>query len=156
MISILDLLPPDRVFGGLRAATKAEALGQLAHRAAVALDLSEAVVLHALLRREALGSTAIGRGVAIPHAVLPMLDRSFALFALTATPIPFDAVDHQPVSAIFLLLTPETCAAESTHLLAHVCRGLRDPAVLTALAHAADDVALHDLLTRLFRPRCAA
>jgi PTS system nitrogen regulatory IIA component len=156
MTSILDLLPPEHVFGGLRAATKAEALAQLARRAAGALGLPEAAVLQPLLRREALGSTAIGRGVAIPHAVLPMLDRSFALFALAAAPIPFDAVDRQPVQAIFLLLTPEACAAESTHLLALACRGLRDPAVLAGLGQAPDDGALHAALTRLFRPRRAA
>ena len=156
MTSLLDLLPPDRVFGGLRAATKPEALRLLSRRAAGALGLAEEGVLQALLRREGLGSTAIGHGVAVPHAVLPTLRRSFALFALTAAPIPFEAVDGQPVSAIFLLLTPEDCAAENTHLLAQVCRSLRDPRTLAGLASVAGDAALHDALARLFGQRQAA
>lgn len=156
MTSLLDLLPPDRVFGGLRATTKPEALRQLAHRAAVILGLPEEALLKALLRREALGSTAIGHGVAMPHAVLPALERSFALFALATAPIPFEAVDGQPVSAIFLLLTPEACAAENTHLLALVCRALRDPQALAGLKRATSDAALHEALACLFGRRRAA
>ncbi|GGF30017.1 nitrogen regulatory protein [Aliidongia dinghuensis] len=152
----LDLLPPDRVFGGLSATSKAEALGQLAARAAAALGLPTGLVLQSLLWREALGSTAIGHGVAIPHAVLPVLDHSFALFARAAVPIPFDGVDGRPVSAIFLLLTPEDCAAESTHLLAQVCRGLRDPQALPALDRAGSDAALYATLTGLLVGRRAA
>jgi len=156
MPSLLELLTPERVISQLRVATKSDALRQLAGRAAAAVGLPEDKVFQALCRREALGSTAIGRGVAIPHAVLPALGQSFCLFALTATPIPFDAVDGYPVSAIFVFLTPEDCAAESTHLLARVCRTLRDPPAIPLLRQAVGDAALHDTLTRLLGNRQAA
>lgn len=156
MTSLLELLTPERVIGQLRVGTKAEALRQLAGRAAAAVALPEDMVLQALCRREALGATAIGHGVAIPHAVLPALRHSFALFALTAEPIPFGALDGQPVSAIFVFLTPEECAAESTHLLAQVCRALRDPAAMSLLRSATADAALHAALTRIFGARKAA
>jgi len=156
MTSLLNLLTPDRLIGRLSAATKAEALRAVAERAAAAVGLPEETVFQALRRREALGSTAIGHGVAIPHAVLPALDHSFALFALTAAPIPFEALDGQPVSAIFLFLTPQDCAAESTHLLAQVCRALRHPTAIPLLRQAASQGTLHDALIGLFGPRQAA
>jgi len=156
MTSLLELLTPARVIGQLKAASKPEALRQLAGRAAAAVALPEEMIFQALCRREALGATAIGHGVAIPHAVLPALRHSFALFALTAAPIPFGALDGRPVEAIFVCLTPEDCAAESTHLLAQVCRALRDPAALRRLRAAPADAALHAALTGLFDPRKAA
>jgi len=156
MTPLLTLLTPERLIGRLAVATKAEALSALARHAGTALGLPDEIVLQALRRREALGSTAIGHGVAIPHAVLPSLDHSFALFALTATPIPFEALDGQPVSAIFLFLTPEDCAAESCHLLAQVCRALRHPTAIPRLRQAADDGTLHHALIGLFGPRQAA
>ena len=154
--SLLNLLTPDRLIGRLAVATKAEALSAMAERAAAAVGLPDETVLQALRRRETLGSTAIGHGVAIPHAVLPALGHSFALFALTAAPIPFEALDGQPVSAIFLFLTPQDCAAESTHLLAQVCRALRQSAAIPLLRRAAGEGTLHDALTSLFGPRRAA
>jgi PTS system nitrogen regulatory IIA component len=156
MTSLANLLTPERVIGRLAVTTKVEALQQLAERAAVGVGLPADTVLQALLRREVLGSTAIGHGVAIPHAVLPGLANSFALFALTASPIAFEAVDGQPVLAIFMFLTPEDRAAESTHLLAQVCRGLRNPAAIPRLRLAAHDGVLHDALLGIFQPRRAA
>jgi len=156
MTSLLELLTPERVIGRLKVASKPEALRQLAGRAAAAIPLPEDMIFQALCRREALGATAIGHGVAIPHAVLPALRHGFALFALAAMPIPFEALDGRPVEAIFLFLTPEDCAAESTHLLAQVCRALRDPAALGLLKAAPTDAALHAALTRLFAARKAA
>lgn len=156
MTSLLELLTPERVIGQLRAATKIEALRQLAGRAASAVALPEDMVFQALCRREELGATAIGHGVAIPHAVLPALRHGFALFALAPQPIPFGALDGQPVSAIFVFLTPEDCAAESTRLLAQVCRALRDPMAMRLLRSASTDPGLHAALTRIFGARKAA
>jgi PTS system nitrogen regulatory IIA component len=156
MTSFLELLTPERVIGRLKVASKAEALRQLAGRAAAAVALPEELILQALCRREALGATAIGHGIAIPHAVLPALSNSFALFARAAAPIPFEALDGRPVEVLFLFLTPEEGAAESTHLLAQVCRALRDPAALSLLKAASTDAALHAALTRVFAARKAA
>ncbi len=87
-------------------------------------------VLDALVEREAQGSTGVGRGVAIPHARLPGLDRMKAVFVRLESPVGFDAVDDQPVDILFALFAPESVGPESTgseHLraLARVSRLLR-------------------------------
>lgn len=152
----MELLAPERVIAQLKGANKPEVLRQLAARAATAVGLPEELVFQALCRREALGSTAIGQGIAIPHAILPALQHSFALFARAAAPIPFDALDGQPVSVFFVLLTPEDCAAESPHLLAQVCRAVRDPSAMMLLRKAAGEAGLYEALMRLLSGRQVA
>ena len=144
-----DLLHPaavDQVVANLRADTKPDAIRWLARRAAEQLRLPEEPIFEALMYREALGTTAIGRGVAIPHAVIPQLGETFKLLARLTPPVPFGAADGVPVAIAFLLLSPPDRAAESTHLLAAVCRALRDPATMAAVAGATDDRRLQDVL----------
>jgi PTS system nitrogen regulatory IIA component len=78
-----------------------------------------------LLKREELGSTGIGGGIAIPHARLPDLQRPHGLLAKLKQPIDFDAIDGQAVDIVFTLLLP--AAAESGNLgaLALAARTLR-------------------------------
>ena len=82
-------------------------------------------VLEALVEREALGSTGVGRGVALPHARLPGLDRMRAVFVRLEAPVAFDAVDDQPVDLLFALFAPEGAGSDHLRALARVSRLLR-------------------------------
>ena len=82
-------------------------------------------VLEALVEREALGSTGVGRGVALPHARLPGLDRMRAVFVRLESPVAFDAVDDQPVDLLFALFAPEGAGSDHLRALARVSRLLR-------------------------------
>lgn len=64
------------------------------------------VILKILLQREAMGTTAIGRGVAFPHARINGLEEPIALLAISPRGIDFNAKDGEPVSVFFLFLTP--------------------------------------------------
>lgn len=82
-------------------------------------------VFDALVEREALGSTGVGRGVAVPHARLPGLDRMRAVFVRLDEPVAFDALDDQPVDLLFALFAPENATTEHLRALARVSRLLR-------------------------------
>ena len=86
-----------------------------------------------LLKREALGSTGIGKGVAIPHARLPGLQRPFGIFAKLRQPIAFDAIDGQAVDIVFVLLLPAAAESDALGALALVARTLRSPETLARL-----------------------
>jgi PTS system nitrogen regulatory IIA component len=133
---ISDLLSPVDVMVDVRTPNKNALLRELADKAAASLKLPVDQVAPLLLKREDLGSTGIGRGVAIPHARLPQLDRPFGLLAKLKQPIEFDAIDGQAVDLVFLLLLP--AAAENGQLgaLALVARTLRPPEVLVRLRRA--------------------
>ncbi len=82
-----------------------------------------------LLAREALGSTALGDGIAVPHVRNPMLLRVSSpavTLCFLRTPVDFGALDGQPVHALFLMVSPTIRA--HLHLLARIGTALRDDA----------------------------
>jgi PTS system nitrogen regulatory IIA component len=125
-VDIADLLTREHVVAALPANDKSTLLHDLSQRAARALTIDRQVILDAVLAREALGSTGVGAGVAVPHARIPRLPRSFGFFALLERPISFEAIDSQPVDLVFLLLTPEREDNAQLTALACVTRLLRD------------------------------
>ncbi len=121
-----DLVAPDAIVPALRATSKKQVLLDLAKRAAALTALDSERVFDALLEREKLGSTAVGNGIAIPHARLRDLDRVVGLYARLERPIDFDAIDDQPVDLVFVLLTPADATTDHLKALAKVSRTLRD------------------------------
>jgi PTS system nitrogen regulatory IIA component len=141
-----DLLSARLVISRLRSAGKPETLRALAAQLAPQVGLAEAVVFDAIMRREALGPTGIGAGIAIPHCSIPGLVKPVGCFARLDKPIEFDAVDGRPVDLVFMLLSPEGEAAFHLKALATVCRLLRDETTARALRAAADESALYVVL----------
>ena len=148
-MSISDLIRPDDVAADIRVGSKKQVLQELAKRAAIATNLSEHLIFNILLERERLGSTALGRGIAIPHCKLAQLNHIQGAFLRLAKPINFDADDNQPVDLVFLLLVPEGAGADHLKALARVSRLLRDVALCEKLRGANNAAALYALLTDL-------
>src|SRR5882757_577279 len=105
-MKISDLLSPTEILIDVRASQKGPLLQELAARAAASLGLPADQVTSYLLKREDLGSTGIGNGIAIPHARLPELKRPYGLVAKLKQGIEFDAIDGQAVDVVFVLLLP--------------------------------------------------
>lgn len=135
-MTLEELIPPGHVFERLRVADKPALLAALARAAGEALGLAPAGIAAALAAREALGSTGIGGGIALPHARMATLAAPSGFLARLERPVAFDAVDGRPVDLVFLMLSP---AADAAHLraLAAVSRRLRMPGVAEAMRTAA-------------------
>ncbi|MBO0765734.1 MAG: PTS sugar transporter subunit IIA, partial [Hyphomicrobiaceae bacterium] len=129
-MKIKDLLSAADVTIDVRAADKASLLKEMAARAAVSVNLPSAMVTGEIEKRDELGSTGIGRGVAIPHARLREVKKPLALLARLKSAIEFDAIDGQPVDLVFLLLLPASSQLDQLNALAAVARKLRDADVL--------------------------
>jgi PTS system nitrogen regulatory IIA component len=142
-----DLLAAHALLPALKAKNKKHALQELATRAAELCGVGEREIFDTLLHRERLGSTGIGRGVAIPHGKLAKLDRIVGLFARLEKPIDFESLDGEPVDLIFLLLAPEGAGADHLKALARIARLLRDDKIAEELRSARDESALRALLT---------
>jgi PTS system nitrogen regulatory IIA component len=137
-MKISDLLSPTDVMVDVRASNKRLLLQELAAKAAASLALNVERIAPYLLKREELGSTGIGRGVAIPHARLPDLQRPHGILARLKQAIDFDAIDGQPVDIVFVLLLPAAAETEALGALASVARILRSPENLARLRAAKD------------------
>jgi len=144
---IADLVTPRGVIAQLRAPTKRQVLQELARRAATMTGLTDKRIYDALAERERLGTTGIGTGIAIPHCRLPELTRLCGMFARLERPVPFEAIDDQPVDLVFLLLAPSEAGAEHLKALARVSRLLCDRAMCEKLRGANSADALYALLT---------
>ncbi|HLB06469.1 MAG TPA: PTS sugar transporter subunit IIA, partial [Alphaproteobacteria bacterium] len=111
-MDIADLLSLEGVLARLKAASKKQLLQELAQHAATLSGLDERQIFEVLLERERLGTTGVGRGIAIPHGKFAKLERLIGVFARLEQPIGFDAVDDKPVDLVFLLLAPESAGAD--------------------------------------------
>jgi PTS system nitrogen regulatory IIA component len=144
MTALYTLLP--EAVATVRADTKAAILDRLAARFAEVYELDHAMVLKRIEEREQLGSTAFGRGVAIPHARIEGLNRPVAVFLRLESPVDFDSADGMPVDFVFGLLSPEAAGAAHLHALAAISRIMRDDRMHEALIRAPGIEALYALL----------
>ncbi|WP_297800225.1 PTS sugar transporter subunit IIA [uncultured Brevundimonas sp.] len=135
-MDIADLLSPEGVVLRGAMSSKRQALGAVAEVAANAFKLDSAKVLEALLEREALGSTGLGYGVAVPHARVEGLDRVCGVFVRLEQPVAYEALDDRPVDLLFGLFAPLTAGADHLRALAVVSRAMRSPELRERLRQA--------------------
>ena len=141
-MDIKDFLSPANALVDVRVSDKARLLQDLAHRAAATLNLPADRIASELLKREELGSTGTGGGVAIPHARVPGLNKPFGILVRLKQPMDFDAIDGQPVDVLFLLLLPVASDKEQINALASVARILRNSESVHNLRRARDSEGL--------------
>lgn len=154
-MQLADLIARNAVSPAVKAASKKQVLQELATRAAEVYGLEPRAVLEGLIARERLGSTAMGGGVAIPHARLAGLDRIVGVFARLDRAVDFEAVDGQGVDLVFALLAPEDAGAAHLRALARVSRLLREPEIRDKLRATEEAVALYALITEPAASRAA-
>jgi PTS system nitrogen regulatory IIA component len=146
-MKISDLLSSENSVANIRVSEKAALLKELCARAAISLNLEADALLRGLLKREELGSTGVGGGIAIPHARIPGIQRPFGVLARLTKPIEFNAVDERPVDIAFMLLLPGTPVGEELNALASVTRKLRDPSVVARIRKAPDGASMYRAIT---------
>ena len=146
-MELSEIIGVEAVRAPLRATSKKRLLQDLADMAEAVYKLPSATVYKALMERETLGPTGVGRGVAIPHARFPGVPQVVGLFARLEKPVDFESIDRQPVDLIFALFAPETAGAEHLKALARVSRTLRSEAVCAKLRSTLDPSALYAILT---------
>jgi len=138
---LCDFILEEAILGELRAAAKRDALARVVQAVVESGCLEPSVadsVVEALLRREEIGSTGVGHGVAIPHAMHPAVRRLIGAYAHSSAGIPYDALDGQPVQVVFLLLWPEGVIGPHLEAIAQISRVLKQENFLDRLKVASD------------------
>ena len=110
--------------------------------AGISLSTGAEDTVKAILKRELLGSTGIGRGVAIPHAKQPSIDRLIGTMAISKNGVTFDSLDGEPVFVLVMLISPQDRPGDHLRRLENVSRCLRDDSFVKALrqAQTRDDI----------------
>ena len=137
-MELADILSEESVLVCPDITTKREVLVKLSEKVAALTGQSQTDIFEALSDREALGSTGLGNGIAVPHGKFTPLKGVMAVFMKLTTPVEFESVDDQPVDIVMMLLAPIGSGADHLKALGRVARILRregmpiDEAVSTA------------------------
>jgi len=145
---ISDLLSPERIRIDVQSSSKKRLLELISEELARNSDaFSKREIFESLCARERLGSTGLGKGVAIPHGRVKGSKHVEASFIRLKKPLPFDAVDSQPVDLLFCLAVPEDCGEDHLKLLAQVAELFSNPDLLRQLREATTSGHLMQLLS---------
>lgn len=120
-----EVLTPDLIELELKGSTREDVIRELVEILAEAGSIGGGEVdtmTEAVLKREHLGSTAIGRGVAIPHAKAPSATGFIAAFGRSPNGVEFASIDGKPVELVFLLASPPDSQRRHLKALAHISR----------------------------------
>lgn len=146
---IADFVVRDAIIPDLRAATKESVIREMVESLRAAGNFKSGdpeEVVRAILKRELLGSTGIGRGVAIPHTKHPSVDKLVGTVALSKNGVSFESLDGEPVYVFVLLVSPQDRPGDHLRALENVSRSLRDDGFVRSLRQAPSREALWELL----------
>ena len=132
-MEMTDILNPDAVQNVANVSSKKRLLQNISDHAEAIYGLNAQEVFTALQNREGLGTTGVGKGVAIPHARFPVVKGIVGLFTRLESPVNFDSLDKQPVDLVFTLLAPIADNPEHLKALALVSRTLRNKEICAKL-----------------------
>ena len=146
-----DFVVRDAIIPQLAAATKEGVIREMVESLRAASQFRGADtedIVRAILKREFLGSTGIGRGVAIPHTKHNGVERLVGTVAVTQTGVPFESLDGEPVYVFVLLISPQDRPGDHLRALENVSRSLRDDSFVRSLRHATTREEISALLDR--------
>ena len=132
-MNINDMLSDDTFLMNYDGTSKKQVLEELSKLAEIKLGINSRTLLESLTKREKLGSTAVGNGIAIPHANVATIDRPFVFVSTLINGLDFNSTDDLPVDIIFLLIAPDNKGSEHIQALALISRLLRNKELTTKL-----------------------
>jgi len=148
-VKLSEKLTEERIRIPLAATTKAEVLAELVGLLPAAADPERRRrILEAVVEREQRMSTGIGQGIAIPHGKCGLVGDLEVACGLASKPIPFDALDGEPCSVFFLLVSPPEMSGPHIQALARISRMLGAEPVRKAVAGAGNAAALLEVMRR--------
>ena len=127
------MLADDAFLMNFDGTSKKQVLEELSKLAEIKLGINSRTLLENLTKREKLGSTAVGNGIAIPHANVATIDRPFVFVSTLVNGLDFNSTDDLPVDIIFLLIAPDNKGSEHLQALALISRLLRNKELTTKL-----------------------
>jgi len=150
-MQIMDFLSKKAIVTDIKATRKEDVIRELVDALSTAGDIEKRhrnKLVDALIAREALGSTAIGQGIAIPHAKSDAVEKLVAAFGISRKGVDFDSLDGEQAFLFFLLLAPQDSAGPHLKALARISRLLKDKYFRDTLRACTDDKAVIRIISQ--------
>lgn len=144
-MQIMEFLSKKAIVTDIKATKKEDVIKELVDALTGAGEIEKRhrnKLIEALMNRESLGSTAIGQGIAIPHAKSECVSKLIAAFGLSRKGVDFDSLDGEPAHIFFLLVAPQDSAGPHLKALARISRILKDKYFRDTLRGCPDDKAV--------------
>ena len=141
----------DAIVPSLTATTREDVIRELIqslHATGQFLNTDLEDIVKAVLRREQLGSTGIGRTIAIPHSRHSSVSQLIGAVGISKAGIPFESIDGEPVHVVVMLISPQDRPGDHLRALENVVQTLRDDTLLNALRNAESREQIWNLLMR--------
>ena len=132
-MNINDMLSNNAFLVNFEGTSKKQVLEELSKLAEIELGINSRELLENLTKREKLGSTAVGNGIAIPHANVTDIDNTYVFVSTLVNGLDFNSADDLPVDIVFLLIAPDNKGSEHLQALALISRLLRNKELTTKL-----------------------
>lgn len=141
-----EILTPERCLCKIEGVSKKRVLKNASQLIAENIgELDADDIFNALMSREQLGSTGLGKGIAIPHCRVPMCNEIVGTLITLKEPIDFDSIDGQPVDILFVLIVPEQQNDEHVQTLAGLATLFNDDDFCFTLRHTDDPDDLYNI-----------
>jgi len=142
-----EILRKEAIVTDMKAVTKKEAIEELVAKICSLNAISEQEqITDNILKREKLGSTGMGHGIAIPHCKLDDIDTILVAVGISKEGIDFQSLDGEPVHIFFMLIAPSQSAGPHLKALARISRLLRDEYFCRSLRNTADVGSVYNII----------
>lgn len=150
-MQIMDFLSKKAIVTNIQSTKKEDVIKELVDALIAAGDIEKRCrnkLIDSLMAREALGSTAIGQGIAIPHAKSDCVEHLVAAFGLSKKGVDFDSLDGELAYIFFLLVAPQDSAGPHLKALARISRLLKDKYFRDTLRNCEDEKAVIKIIAQ--------
>ena len=150
-MQIMDFLSKKTILTDIKSTRKEDVIKEMVDLLIEAGDVEKRnrnKLIEALMSREALGSTAIGQGIAIPHAKCDCVDKLVAAFGLSKKGVDFDSLDGELAYIFFMLVAPQDSAGPHLKALARISRLLKDKHFRDTLRTCIDEKSVIKIVTQ--------
>lgn len=150
-MQIMDFLSKKAIITDIKSTRKEDVIKEMVDLLIEAGDVEKRnrnKLIDALMSREALGSTAIGQGIAIPHAKCDCVSKLVAAFGLSKKGVDFDSLDGELAYIFFLLVAPQDSAGPHLKALARISRLLKDKYFRDTLRASTDEKSVIKIITQ--------
>lgn len=125
-MKLYDHIRPEFMNLDLQSRDKKAVIEELAQPLAEFAEMDRDELVKTLLERERLGSTGIGKGIAIPHGKVKGLEKLMIGFGQSSKGVEFESLDNKPAFLFFVIVTPEDSTGDHLKILAKISKLLRE------------------------------
>ena len=154
-MNINEMLSDDTLLINFEGTSKKQVLEELSKLAEIKLGINSRILIENLTKREKLGSTAVGNGIAIPHANVDNINKPCVFVSTLVNGLDFNCIDDIPVDIIFLLIAPDNKGSEHLQALALISRLLRNKELTTKLRGCKNSESSLAVISRSIREEAA-